>query len=324
VTRARFVVADRAGGLAAASIFFALAAIAIQVRMESPWSDGALLVLAAGTFAVIYGLGLVAPVAFDKPVTSASVLIVVGLLVAPSALLQLARVLGADDPFASGTLTWMSGAFALLAFVPAARRASAASALLCAAGVTGVVLAGADWLFDLSGPRTFRYLLAGLAVVFFLAGLSVGGRRPRHGVVLVNAAGLVAVALGFLLTTFIFGAIVPFGDSASGQPWGWQALQLIGGLALVAYAAGDREPGPGYLGAIVLIQFLVGAAIKFEEHPSITGWPLALLIIGAVISAVTLRPRRRPPDIGVPAVPREPEPALSAGASVDPDDPAAT
>jgi hypothetical protein len=70
-------------------------------------------------------------------------------------------------------------------------------------------------------------------------------------------------------------------------------VELIFGLTLVGYATRTREPGPGYLGAIVLVEFLFGAIVRFEDHPSIKGWPLALLIIGAVILAATLRPRRR-------------------------------
>jgi peptidoglycan/LPS O-acetylase OafA/YrhL len=288
---ARGVVADRTAGLAAASIFFGLASIAIQIRMEEPWSDGALFALAAVTFVVIYALALAAPAAFDRPTVDGSVLIVVALLLAPLALLQLSRVLGVDDPGAPGTLTWMSAAYVLIAAVPAARRGSAIATLLAAAGVAGVVLAGATWLFDLEGESTYRYLLTALAVGFFAAGLTVGGSRPRHGVVLVDAAGLAAVALGVLLTgVFFIGAF--FGEGPS-QPWGWQLMELLGGLALAGYAASNREPGPGYLSVAVLAQFVFGVAISFDDDPSITGWPLALLIIGAVILAATLRPRGR-------------------------------
>ena len=49
---------------------------------------------------------------------------------------------------------------------------------------------------------------------------------------------------------------------------------LLAGLALVAYAGGDREPGPGYLGVLVLVGFVIVAALG--EDASV-GWPLLLV-----------------------------------------------
>ena len=69
--------------------------------------------------------------------------------------------------------------------------------------------------------------------------------------------------------------------------------QFVAGAALVAYAVYANQPGPAYLGAFVLVQFLVGGAINFDKNGSLDGWPLALLIMGAVVLAATLRPRRR-------------------------------
>jgi hypothetical protein len=291
MTDGRAFVADRVGGLATAAVVFALAVGAIQVRMEDPWSDGALLLVAGGTFLIIYVLGLAGPGTLDRPAPPTSLLIITALLVAPSALLQLARVLGADNAFDSGTLTWMAAVFAVVAAVPSRTRGSAAATLLCAAGLTGVVLAGADWVFDLESLNTFKYLLAGLTAVFFVAGLTTGGARARHGVVLIGAAGLTAVALGVILTG-LFGLDVIL-SSNGGEPWGWVLVQLLSGAALVAYAVSANQPGPAYLGAIVLLQFLVGAALDFSKNGSLSGWPVALLIIGGVVLAYTLRPRRR-------------------------------
>jgi hypothetical protein len=290
MTDDRSALADRAPGLAAASIFLGLSVIAIQIRMEEPWSDGALFAVAVAGLVVAYALALLAPSPFDRPAVSTSVLIVVALLLAPAALLQLARVIGVDDPTAPGTLTWIAAVYTLLAGVLATRRESATAALLCAGGITGFVLAGAQWLFDLEGDNTFRYLLAGLVVVFFLAGLTIGGSRPRHGVVLVDAAGLAAILLGVLLVgTFFFGVLSGDSDLA----WGWELTELLMGVALVSYSVSQREAGPGYLGAIVLAIFVFGAAISLDDKPTLVGWPLALLIVGALILAATLRPRPR-------------------------------
>jgi hypothetical protein len=323
VARARFFVATRATELACAAVFLALAAVATDIRMHEPWSEGALLALVGGTFAVIYAAGLLAPAA-DRPTTATSVLLVVALLVAFPALIRLARVLGVDEPLdESGTMTWVFGALALLALGPALARESAAAALVTAAGVTGAVLAGFDWLFEPSGETAFRYLLAGLAAVFFLAGLALEGRRPRHGVVLVAASGLAATGLGLLLTGFFFFSIL-FEEAVVNPGWGWQTAQLVAGVALLLYATGRRQPGPAYLGVIVLVQFVFGAGVTLEPEPSLLGWPLGLFIAAAVLLAVALRPRGGPPWAGVPAVPPEPPPTKVAGATVDPRDSEAT
>jgi hypothetical protein len=302
VIRTRGLVADRAVGFAASAVVLGLAVLAVVSRMSEVWSDGAQLAMLGGSALIFYGLGLIGPRVVDRPAAETSVLLIVGLLLALLALFQLADVLGADD-FGSDTLTWIFGAWGVLALVAATRCGSAGAGLLAAAATTGVALAGADWLFDPTGLRTFRYLLTGLGVLYFLVGLAVGGSRPRHGAVLVGAAGLAAVTLGFLLTFEVFasafgGLVEGFlteGDSGSSfhQAWGWQLVELLFGLALVAYSTRTREPGAGYLGTIVLLEFLVAAVIRIEDEPSIKGWPLALLIGGAVILAATLLPRRR-------------------------------
>jgi hypothetical protein len=305
VIRQREFIDGRAGGLAAAAVLFGLAALAVVSRMSAVWTDTEVLAVFASASLIPYVLGPLGPATVDRrPAASTSVLLIVGLLIALPALLQLATVLGVNDPFAeSSTLTWVFAAWGVLSLVAAVGPGSAIAALLGAAAAIGVVLAGSDWLFDLSGLDTFRYLLLSLTVVFFLSGLAVGGQRPRHGVVLVDAAGVATIALGILLTIELFvglfggiaTSLLSGGDQTASAtiPWGWELFQLVVGLALVGFSARDREPGPGYLGLVVLSFFLVGAVVKIEQSPSITGWPLALLIMGAVVLAVTLRPRRR-------------------------------
>jgi hypothetical protein len=323
VTRARSFVASRASELACAAVFLGLAVVTTDIRMDGPWREGALLALVGGTFVALYAAGLLAPAA-DRPATATSVLLVAALLIAFPALIRLARVLGVDEPLdESGTMAWVFGTLALLALVPALVQGSAAAALVVAAGLTGAVLAGFDWLFEPSGETAFRYLLAGLAGVFFLAGLAVEGRRPRHGVVLVAASGLAATGLGMLLTGFFFFSVL-FEEAVINPGWGWQTAQLFAGVALLLYAAGRRQPGPGYLGVIVLVQFAFGAGVSLEPDPSLLGWPLGLFIAAAVLLAVALRPRGGALGAGVPAVPPEPPPTKVAGVAVDPRDSEAT
>jgi hypothetical protein len=69
-------------------------------------------------------------------------------------------------------------------------------------------------------------------------------------------------------------------------------------LGLVAYAGVDHEAGPAYIGVAVLATFAVLVGLSFGRG-SLVGWPLFLLIIGAIGLAIGLRPREPlppPPD----------------------------
>ena len=76
---------------------------------------------------------------------------------------------------------------------------------------------------------------------------------------------------------------------------------LAGGFGLLAYAAVDREPGPGYLGVVAL----AGAVLLIgrpDPDAELVFWPLFLLLIGLAGVGLGLRPRKRlPPEPGEPA-----------------------
>jgi hypothetical protein len=78
---------------------------------------------------------------------------------------------------------------------------------------------------------------------------------------------------------------------------------LVVGCALVAYAAVDHEPGPGYLGVFALLLFVVLAGTH-HGGVSLIGWPILLLLLGGAGVAAGLRPRRDlPPEPGPPEPP---------------------
>ncbi len=81
-------------------------------------------------------------------------------------------------------------------------------------------------------------------------------------------------------------------------------MLLAAGLGLVAYAGVDREAGPGYLGAAILLLFTLLVGMPGEGGASLWFWPLVLLAIGGAMIAAGLRPRRElppEPDRGGPA-----------------------
>src|SRR4051812_26732266 len=281
---------DRGPMVAAGLVTLAVAIFLVDIRFTTDWSAGGRLVVTAIPALLALGVAWFAPLD-DVPPPWLSPILVVELVLVLLALGNLADALGADGEFqTSGSLTWIGLLVTMLAVVSSRRHNSAVMALL--AGLIGTVtlLAAVDWIFDLGSPlRTFRWLLMLAAILLGAAGISVRGARPRHGVALINAAGLVTLGLAF---TFAVGAIAsPFGSGATAG-WGWELFVLLVGAALVGFAVTNKEPGPGYLGAIVLLAFVLMAA-NSGESPSLVGWPLVLLVVAIALLALGLRPRAR-------------------------------
>jgi hypothetical protein len=171
-------------------------------------------------------------------------------------------------------------------------------------------------------------MLVVLSLAFMGGALRLRNGRRRHSVQLVNAAGLAALVLGLLYV--VNAAVASFANSlidklqntpglavlssfvpGNGVGFGWQLYLIAIGFGLVAYAAVDHEPGPGYIGAAVLVVFALVVGLRGAGGGSIVGWPLFLLVIGAAGLAIGLRPREPlPPPPGrrepAPTIPIEP------------------
>jgi hypothetical protein len=105
-------------------------------------------------------------------------------------------------------------------------------------------------------------------------------------------------------------------QGSSGVGFGWKLFLLAVGFGLIAYGAVDREPGPGYIGAAVVLAFVVLVGSPSTNHGSLVGWPLFLLVIGAIGLGVGLRPRQplpppppsaQDPTEAAPTVPLRPQ-----------------
>jgi hypothetical protein len=251
-------------------------------------------------------MGLLAEREEEFPRAYQTVLLVAGLTLLAVTLLRLAQVLGADDPLdSSSTVTWMAAVFASVAAVPAWERINSPICALIEVVAGGiVVLAFVDWVFDPDGPTTFRWILLLLIAVYAAAHLRWRESRPRHAVHMVNAAGLAGLALA---STFAGGLIVIFADASDPGTW-WELVILAIGCGLLAYAAVDREPGPAYLGFVVLAGFVALAGLPSPDGASLIGWPLLLLLIGGGVVAAGLRPLQPlppSPDAGAEPAPTE-------------------
>jgi hypothetical protein len=288
----------QAAALAPAGVGLALLVIVVEIRMDGPWADGVLLVVAALAAIALLVLGLAAASGDRAWRPAVTILLVGGLLLAGVAIARLGHVLGGDDFLdGGGTFTWMLALFTALAAFCARRTGSSACVLIGALAAVGLALEFVNWAFGTEDIDTFRVLLVVAFAVLFGAGVMLTGRT---GTMLVAAAGVTVIA-GYYGTGvgFLFGG-------GGGLGWGWELITLLEGSALAAYATLRLEPGPGYLAFFVLLLFAATAALvgsgeegllvidglepeAEEVSASLIGWPLALAVGTVVAAGVGLR-----------------------------------
>lgn len=278
----------------------------LVARFDQVWGAGVHLAYCAVACAFVGAMAVRAPMEGDAPRAYQSVLYIATVALWAAAIGELARVLGSDD-LASGSraIALETAAIAVVAFALATRRNSAVCTLIGAVAGGISVLAAVDWVFDPTGLATSRWVLLGEMVVFGLAAVGQRDRRLRHGVALIDAAGLavLAIALSFAGMGFFSAE-----EDVPGVAWGWELLIVAAGFGLIAYSSVDRQPGPAYLGVLNLLLFtsLTSTGI---ERATLVGWPVALAIAAAALLVIGLRPTTPappPPDIDAP----EPPPPL--------------
>jgi hypothetical protein len=283
--------AARSDAFVPAAVGLALFVAAVQIRMDGPWADGVLALVAAVPAVVLLNLGLGAAGGDGASRAAVTVFLVAGLVLAAFAIGRLGKALGGDDfTDSGGTLTWVLALFTAVAAFCTVRARSAACLLIAALAAVAFVLEAVNWIFSAEDIDTFRVLLALAFAALFAAGLAVAG---RSGTVLVAAAGVTVLAGGYTTGIgLIFGA-------EGGLGWGWELVTLVEAAALLAYAAQRLEPGPGYLAFFVFVLFVATAAavsggdelvnIDDASDPdasiSLVGWPL-VLGLGTVAAAL--------------------------------------
>jgi hypothetical protein len=293
--------------IAAGAVVLTTAIYVLELRFESAWGVGIRFVLAGLAAAFVAALAVQSPVEGERPRAYQSVLYVATFALTAVALVNLADILGADHPpQAAGTVVWIGLLLIGLCAWFAARRNSAIMTLLGAVSFGIVVEAFIEWVFNPDGATTFRWILLLLVLGFAVASLSQRGERPRHAVQVVNAAGIAAAVLGF---TFAVETSISIGFNetpSGGAGTGWELFLLACGFGLIAYAAVDREPGPAYLGVLVLVLFVLVAGPRGRDGASLIGWPIVLVLMAGGMLAIGLRPSRPlppAPDAGAPPPP---------------------
>src|SRR6266480_9946 len=234
--------------LGAGGVLLAAAVGLLQARLEVPWSNGVHFIVALAAFVLVFGVAQLSPLP-ERPLAYQSTLALSGLALLTFVLFRLAQVFGVDQPFGnSGTVMWMTALFALVAAYAAMRYHSLACGLLAGLAAAGFVLTFVDKVFNPSGIDTFRWILF-LLVLGFTAGAAYLRQGPRPGLATqaVDLAGLMLIGIA---ATFLAAAAVsslrPFGGSTASLSagFGWKAVMILGSLAVIAYAAVERERGP--------------------------------------------------------------------------------
>jgi hypothetical protein len=186
-----------------------------------------------------------------------------------------------------------------LATMLARHARSAVCTLIAALAAIVAVEEFVTWVFQPHGTGTFRAMLVVLTLAFAAGAVRLRDRERAHSVQLVNAGGIASLLLGLELTAGLVlttvvrasGSLVTF-TNAPHVGFGWKLFLLGVGFGLIAYAGVDRERGPAFIGVAVLGVFALLTGFPSSGNGSLVGWPLFLLVIGAVGLVIGLRPRR--------------------------------
>jgi hypothetical protein len=278
----------------------------VTVRFSEAWGPGAHLTYAAVAWAVVTAMALLSPMEGEEPRAYQSVLHVAAVALFIDVVAHVGPVLGADDALStSANATWVLTVVAVFALAFATQRNSAVCTLLGSLAAGGAVLAAVHWIWSPDGFGADRWVLLALAVVYGFAAIGQRDRRLRHGVALIDAAGLAVLAIaGSFALNDLFGE----GDDAiAGVAWGWELLILAAGFGLIAYSSVDRQPGPAYLGVLNLIAFTTITSLEVsDDGATLLGWPIALALAATFLLVIGLRPTTPappPPDIDAPEPP---------------------
>jgi hypothetical protein len=289
-------------------VLVGLALVLIWARrsapFEDPWGAFALSLVLLAAVGVLCGLALREserePVSRWRPA-----LYVFGALLAPVALFQLLAWID-PDPNVAFNRIWIFGACAALAVLGWARLEARFALFLASVYAVASWASLWDWIADGIGRDGLRWVLvfAAAALVAAAASLAQRERGSRDagdlltgaGIALVVGAGL--VSLGATLDTLVLG--LGTGTVVAESSLFWDLILVAGSLALIYAGSAGRPRGPAVVGAIGLLLFVVvvgfeTAATPDERGGSLLGWPVVLLVTGALLLAQGLRgagPRR--------------------------------
>jgi hypothetical protein len=285
-----------AGGLA-----FGIGAIVLAFRKlgvlpgGATWSDGALFVVLVVPFFVLYGLGMAGRRSGRDAEPWQSTFLVFATLIAPLMLFQLLALLGGDanDSWNSVWILGLTGVIGVAATLYAGATQAAGFGALA---LIAAWLAFWDAVLDNPSGNTVRWLLVAIAAIYVVAAYVLARRGFKLGAGLITAAGLATGYAGILSSLGALSLVGPLplpGPTArtveaATPSAGWDAFLLVTSIALVAFSARTGRRGPGLVGGAGIVAFIVivggqvADVLAGKADHSASGWPLLLLIVGAV------------------------------------------
>lgn len=185
-------------------------------------------------------------------------------------------------------------------------RNSAVCTLLAAAGFAATAPTALLWAFGDDQIGAARWLLLVISLGYVLKAVRWHTDQPAHALAYAEAAGLALVGLAVTWT----GMLLPLPGGGGGLPipglevsaaspaFGWTIVILCAGLGLIGYGGVQRERGPAWIGALLLLHFCV-----LEQDGGFWGWPLVLVLVAGLLLVAGLRPSTPAPpepDSGLP------------------------
>jgi hypothetical protein len=323
---------------AAGAGMLALAVYVIELRMTQ-WGLGPKFIVPAVVAGLILAMGWAAGPTGPETRSAQSLLLISGLLVLVLALIFLGEILAGHHGLGAGGIFWTLAVEAGVSAAAARRAGSAGCTLLAALFASASFVEFIVWVFHPHAVSTFRWILLLETLVLVAGALRLRGAYRRHGVQLVNVAGLLTLLLGL---TLVGAAAIGIAESRLGTTfpiasigsagWGWKLYLLLATGALILFAVLDREPAPGVIGVAMALTFAVLVGLPTLTGGSLVFWPLFLLIVGglgvayALIapprSTGTAPPSGPPPPTGT-APPSGPPPPVTGAPPPPPTDPPA-
>lgn len=287
------------------AVVLAIGVILVDARQTGDWDAFFRLVVAGIPCAALYVIAF--SIAVDgRPLerwqTAAALS---GLALLFLSLIQLADMLGASGNISSGNGFWVSGLIAIAAAAIATRFHSPIHTLVAAIMLVVSILFFIDWISDELSLETARNALVVFTILYW--GTAYGARRLMpdldrlHGDYLVVAGGLAGIIAG-TLGAFNSVPLLVFGEGPPPNASdGWELFLLSVSMLLIYYTAWQGYRAAAYLGTYGLLSFVVIAA----NGDGIAGWPLLLVIVGALALGVSLTGER--PGSSQPGEPRRPD-----------------
>jgi hypothetical protein len=309
----------------AGGMMFGAGVIVLLARKGQDWSDWAIFAALFIGAVVLLGLAVVQRVPGELGGWRTGFL-VFGTLLLLAALLQFVNAAN-GNPGKPLNLFWTFGVAGAVAVVSSL--ALRAHVQMLVGALFGLVAWLGLWSKILTNPSgdTVRWLLIVLAAIYVVVALVLSRTRRPQASDLITVAGIAAVLAAIISLAGAAQSIIGTGTSGAsslsgGVPkpgQGWNVFLLVVSLLLIAYSARGATRGPGYVGAVGLGGFigLTGLdlvnRINGHEAGGVAGWPLILLIGGAILVAAgfVLRPAQPPP--AQPPPPQAPPPQAPPG-----------